>query len=94
MYWSGYRPQRSTQCTDMGFIIESAFTNTKFSGYKMMHLLPNFMAGRPLVVEHDFAGVVEDGNNTEFKAGDPVFGFIHVCGYSVLVTWPLLNTMH
>ncbi|KDQ33589.1 hypothetical protein PLEOSDRAFT_1099549 [Pleurotus ostreatus PC15] len=47
-------------------------------GYKMMRLLPNFMAGRPLVVEHDFAGVVEDGNDTEFKAGDPVFGFIHV----------------
>ncbi|KAG5219589.1 Zinc-type alcohol dehydrogenase protein [Salix suchowensis] len=88
MYWSGYRRQRSTQRTDIGFVVESARTHVKPSGYKMMRLLPNFMAGRPLVVEHDFAGVVEDANDTEFKAGDPVFGFIHVCGYSSTIRSP------
>ncbi|KII89061.1 hypothetical protein PLICRDRAFT_124276 [Plicaturopsis crispa FD-325 SS-3] len=47
-------------------------------GYKLMAMLPNFIANRPLVAEHDLAGVVVDGNGTRFKNGDPVFGWIPV----------------
>jgi NADPH:quinone reductase-like Zn-dependent oxidoreductase len=47
------------------------------SGYKMMELLPNFIANsRPHTSENDLAGTVVDGNGTEFKVGDKVFGII------------------
>ena len=50
-----------------------------YRGYKIMRLLPNFLASRPLVAENDFAGVVVDANgSSEFKNGDPVFGFVEV----------------
>ncbi|KAF8190400.1 NAD-P-binding protein [Mycena galopus ATCC 62051] len=43
--------------------------------YKMMAGLPNFMAGRPHIVQElDAAGIVVDANGTEFKNGDLVFG--------------------
>lgn len=48
-------------------------------GYKLMGLLPNFLAKRPIVAEHDFSGVIVDANgSTEFSVGDQVFGFVSV----------------
>ncbi|KAJ8494298.1 hypothetical protein ONZ45_g13281 [Pleurotus djamor] len=46
--------------------------------YKLMKIAPNFAVGRPLPAGRDFAGVVVNGNGTEFKEGDEVFGFITV----------------
>ncbi|KAJ8482337.1 hypothetical protein ONZ45_g14989 [Pleurotus djamor] len=46
--------------------------------YKLLKLAPNFAVGRPLPAGRDFAGVVVNGNGTEFKEGDEVFGFITV----------------
>lgn len=40
-----------------------------------MVLLPNFLL-RPRVAEFDLAGVIVDGNDTQFAKGDPVFGWI------------------
>ncbi|KAF8917207.1 hypothetical protein CPB85DRAFT_1215370 [Mucidula mucida] len=45
-------------------------------GYKLMKLLPNWMTKRPYPPEYDLSGVIEDGNDSEFHAGDEVFGFI------------------
>lgn len=45
-------------------------------GYKMMGLLPNFIARRPHVAENDFAGVVVDANGTALQAGQEVYGWI------------------
>ncbi|KAJ3530617.1 hypothetical protein NMY22_g8500 [Coprinellus aureogranulatus] len=46
-------------------------------GYKLMKLLPNFIARRPYVPEADFSGTVVDSNDSkEFKVGDEVFGWI------------------
>ncbi|OCH89445.1 NAD(P)-binding protein [Obba rivulosa] len=45
-------------------------------GYKLMKLLPNFIAKRPHIAEYDLAGVVVDGNGTKWKAGDAVYGMI------------------
>ncbi|OCH92073.1 NAD(P)-binding protein [Obba rivulosa] len=45
-------------------------------GYKLMGLLPNFLAKRPHVAEFDLAGVIIDGNGTKWKAGDAVYGNI------------------
>lgn len=50
--------------------------NVPRSGYKLMRQLPNFLAKRPHVAEHDFAGIVVNENGTEFHKGDPVFGCI------------------
>jgi NADPH:quinone reductase-like Zn-dependent oxidoreductase len=41
-----------------------------------MKLLPNLLARRPQIAEHDFAGVIVDSNGTHFKNGDEVFGWI------------------
>lgn len=41
-----------------------------------MKLLPNFLSKRPHVAEHDFAGMVVNGNGTRFSNGDEVFGCI------------------
>ncbi|KAJ8457713.1 hypothetical protein ONZ45_g18205 [Pleurotus djamor] len=54
--------------------IEAAALNPL--GYKLMRVLPNIIAGRPLVAEYDFTGVIADGNDTEFTVGDAVFGFM------------------
>jgi NADPH:quinone reductase-like Zn-dependent oxidoreductase len=45
-----------------------------YSGYKLMGLLPNFMTKRPHVAEHDFAGIVINGNGTRFENGQEVYG--------------------
>ncbi|KIY51029.1 NAD(P)-binding protein [Fistulina hepatica ATCC 64428] len=45
-------------------------------GYKLMGILPNFLAGRPLIAEADLSGVIVDGNDTQFKSGDAVFGWV------------------
>ncbi|KAJ6495300.1 hypothetical protein C8R45DRAFT_900023 [Mycena sanguinolenta] len=43
--------------------------------WKMMAGLPNFVAGRPHIVQElDHAGIVVDANGTDFRNGDPVFG--------------------
>ncbi|KAH7924555.1 NAD(P)-binding protein [Leucogyrophana mollusca] len=54
--------------------IEAAALNPV--GHKLMGLLPNFMAGRPLTPENDLAGVIVDANGTEFTNGDEVFGIV------------------
>lgn len=46
------------------------------SGYKLMKLLPNFMANRPQVAEFDFSGIVVDTNGTRFSTGDSVYGWL------------------
>ncbi|KAJ7155554.1 hypothetical protein C8R43DRAFT_884867 [Mycena crocata] len=43
-------------------------------GYKMMAAIPNFMAGRPHIVEQDVAGIIVDPDDSDFSAGDKVFG--------------------
>jgi NADPH:quinone reductase-like Zn-dependent oxidoreductase len=48
------------------------------SGYKLMGLLPNFAAKRPLVAEHDLAGVIVDQKESSLKVGEEVFGWIPV----------------
>ncbi|KAJ3504181.1 hypothetical protein NLJ89_g8070 [Agrocybe chaxingu] len=45
-------------------------------GWKLMRVLPNFLAKRPHVAEHDFSGVIVDSNGTEFSNGDPIYGWI------------------
>ncbi|KAI0655133.1 NAD-P-binding protein [Cubamyces menziesii] len=47
-------------------------------GYKIMGVLPGFVLRRVQAVEHDLSGVVVDGNGTEFKEDDEVFGWIPV----------------
>ncbi|KAF8507264.1 hypothetical protein JB92DRAFT_2735765 [Gautieria morchelliformis] len=47
-------------------------------GYKVMQTLPNFIARSPHVAEHDLAGVIVDPNDSEFKQGDEVFGWLPV----------------
>ena len=42
----------------------------------MMALLPGFVNRRVQAAEYDLAGVVVDGNGTELKEGDEVFGWI------------------
>lgn len=46
------------------------------SGYKMMKMIPNFLASRPLIAEHDLSGSIVDANGTEFSNGDQVFGYV------------------
>lgn len=41
-----------------------------------MKVLPNFVAHRPHVAEHDLTGVIADSNGTQFRNGDEVFGWI------------------
>ncbi|EAU88249.1 hypothetical protein CC1G_03921 [Coprinopsis cinerea okayama7 len=47
-------------------------------GWKKMKYLPNFIAKRPYVPEHDFAGIIVDENDSHFKKGDEVFGWASV----------------
>jgi len=47
-------------------------------GYKLMKLIPDAVAKRPLTAEYDFSGVVVDQKNTaKFKVGDEVYGQIN-----------------
>ncbi len=48
----------------------------QLSGYKLMQMVPNFIARRPLVPELDYSGIVVDSNGTELKDGQAVFGMI------------------
>lgn len=41
-----------------------------------MNLLPNWVSGRPHIAEHDFTGVIADANDTKWKNGQEVFGFL------------------
>ena len=43
-----------------------------------MGVLPNFIAHRPHVAEHDFTGIVVDANETGLTNGQAVYGFIPV----------------
>ncbi|KAI0689116.1 hypothetical protein BC835DRAFT_1407907 [Cytidiella melzeri] len=45
-------------------------------GYKLMGLLPNFLVKRPQVAENDFAGVVVNGNGTDWQNGQEVYGIV------------------
>ncbi|KAI0063403.1 NAD(P)-binding protein [Artomyces pyxidatus] len=45
-------------------------------GYKMMRLLPNFLAKRPVTAEQDFSGVIVNRNGTKWADGDAVFGLL------------------
>ncbi|KAI0669841.1 NAD-P-binding protein [Trametes maxima] len=47
-------------------------------GYKVMGLLPSFVLKRVNAAEYDFAGVIVDGNGSELKEADEVFGWIPV----------------
>lgn len=38
----------------------------------MMRVLPNVLARRPHIAEHDFSGVVVDANGTNLNYGDYV----------------------
>ncbi|KZT51770.1 NAD(P)-binding protein [Calocera cornea HHB12733] len=44
-------------------------------GYKLMSM-PNIMVKRPVIAEHDLSGEIVNGNGTEFKVGDEVFGMV------------------
>lgn len=48
-----------------------------------MNFLPNLLANRPYVAEHDFAGVVVDANGTRFTSGDQLFGWIPASMYCI-----------
>ncbi len=43
-----------------------------------MGLLPSFLVKRIQAVEFDVAGVVVNGNGTDLKEGDEIFGVIPV----------------
>ena len=43
-----------------------------------MAVAPNFLAKRPLPAEYDFAGTIADANGSQYKVGDPVWGFVEV----------------
>ncbi|EIW64614.1 NAD-P-binding protein [Trametes versicolor FP-101664 SS1] len=45
-------------------------------GHKAMGFLPSFLLKRLVSTEFDLAGVVVDGNGTDLKEGDEVFGWI------------------
>ncbi|KAI0825077.1 NAD-P-binding protein [Trametes gibbosa] len=47
-------------------------------GYKLMGLLPTVLLKRLDAVEFDLAGVIVDGNGSEFKPGDEVYGWIPI----------------
>ena len=56
----------------------------------MMAWMPTFMAGYPVVAELDLAGVVADGNGSEFNIGDRVHGVIDM-GKSYCVRLSVLS---
>ena len=48
------------------------------SGHKLLGLLPNFIAGRPHVVEYDFVGTIVSSRDPNVQIGQDVIGFIPV----------------
>ncbi|KAH6919008.1 quinone oxidoreductase [Coprinopsis sp. MPI-PUGE-AT-0042] len=46
--------------------------------HKTLATMPNFIANRPRVNGSDFAGYIVDPGDSDFKAGDPVFGYVHI----------------
>ena len=46
--------------------------------------LPNWVAGRPNIPELDFTGIIVDGSDTEFRAGDLVLGWVELRSSSFL----------
>lgn len=59
----------------------------------MIGMLPNFIARRPHVPEHDFAGVVVDANGTEYENGQEVYGWIPLrLSYNTFISVPWLLT--
>ncbi|KAH6919009.1 quinone oxidoreductase [Coprinopsis sp. MPI-PUGE-AT-0042] len=46
--------------------------------HKTLETMPNFVANRPRVSGTDFAGYIVDPSDSDFKAGDPVFGYAHL----------------
>ena len=46
--------------------------------HKTLASMPDFIANRPRVNGCDFAGYVVDPSDSDFKVGDPVFGFVHI----------------
>lgn len=59
----------------------------------MMGFLPNFLARRPLVAEHDFAGVVVDANGSKWQNGQDVYGSIMFRETSQFYFLKLLSTL-
>ena len=57
----------------------------------MMALLPGFVNRRVQAAEYDLAGVVVDGNGTELKEGDEVFGSIPVGEYRSSLSSPMFS---
>ncbi len=56
-----------------------------------MGFLPNFIARRPHVAEHDFTGIIANANGTELENGQAVYGFVPVRQCEVNL---LLNTTY
>ena len=44
----------------------------------MVHV-PNFIAHRPYGTGYDYSGVIVDGNGTQYKEGDEVYGYLKPC---------------
>ncbi|EKM55674.1 uncharacterized protein PHACADRAFT_195715 [Phanerochaete carnosa HHB-10118-sp] len=68
-------------------------------GYKLMGILPNFIAKRPHVAEHDFTGIIADANGTDLATGQAVWGFVPVglkigTGQGSLVQYTRVPTSH
>ncbi|THH01706.1 hypothetical protein EW026_g1039 [Hermanssonia centrifuga] len=65
-----------TQLADGEVLIKVQAAALNPVGYKLMQMVPNFIARRPLVPELDYSGIVVDSNGTELKDGQAVFGMI------------------
>ncbi|KAG8919028.1 hypothetical protein FRC01_001516 [Tulasnella sp. 417] len=60
--------------------LNPVFIADRYSGYRLMGLLPNFLQKRPITAEYDFAGVIVKQNGAPFSVGDNVFGQIPANG--------------
>lgn len=43
-----------------------------------MRLIPNIIPGYPYAAENDLSGIIVDAGDSEFKAGDRVFGIVDI----------------
>ncbi|TFK27372.1 quinone oxidoreductase [Coprinopsis marcescibilis] len=64
---------KSLEDGDVLVKIQAAALNP--AGYKMLGMVPDFLAKRPVVAEFDFAGVVVDTKDSDYQVGDEVCGF-------------------
>ena len=48
----------------------------------MMGMMPNLFAYRPHAAEHDFSGVIVDANDSAFRNGQDVYGWMPVCKHT------------